>query len=284
MILNTKHKRKAFAITCILMALFIWLLFFAGLKYLDPPPEKGITITFGQDLQGMGEKISLEEIPSKVEEPQPTEPQELNQDTERDVEIPKEELLTQNSDDEQTIVSAETPKPKPIKTPKPKQEENKEEAKPEIKKPSSETTNVLANILGAKAKDDSKTNSGQRDDKTQGNKGSLDGNPYSNSYYGGAGNTNSGTGKGWGLSGRNLLQGEKIMQDCNESGRVVVEIEVDKQGKVVKVKPGVRGTTNSAACLIEAAKKTAMTYRWNPDENAPNRQIGFIEINFRVGE
>ena len=35
---------------------------------------------------------------------------------------------------------------------------------------------------------------------------------------------------------------KSLKQDCNESGLVVVRIEVDRNGKVVKADPGVKGT------------------------------------------
>ena len=75
-----------------------------------------------------------------------------------------------------------------------------------------------------------------------------------------------------------------MQQECNQSGRVVVKITVDRSGKVVDAQPGVRGTTNSDPCLLEPARKTAFMHRWNPDSNAPSRQIGFVVVNFKLGQ
>ena len=126
------------------------------------------------------------------------------------------------------------------------------------------------------------SNANQGDDGTPGYKGDPNGNPYANSFYGGSGT--GGSGKGWGLNGRKNISGENIRQDCNEAGFVVVQIEVDRNGKVIRAKAGQKGTTNSAPCLLEAARKSALTYRFNADEKAPQTQIGFITINFRLGE
>ncbi|MDM9632127.1 energy transducer TonB [Robiginitalea aurantiaca] len=102
--------------------------------------------------------------------------------------------------------------------------------------------------------------------------------PYVSTYYGSPG---SGSGSGsYGLSGRSLASKEAVRQECNEEGRVVVQIEVDRSGKVIKVTPGVRGTTNNSSCLLESARKTALGYSWNSDDNAPDRQIGFVVVNF----
>ena len=87
-----------------------------------------------------------------------------------------------------------------------------------------------------------------------------------------------------GLNGRRYISGEKIFQDCNESGFVVVQIEVDRSGKVIRAKAGEKGTTNKAPCLLEAARKSALTYRFNPDDKAPQTQIGFISMHFKLGE
>jgi hypothetical protein len=32
------------------------------------------------------------------------------------------------------------------------------------------------------------------------------------------------------------------------------------------------------------AKKTALLHKWYPDNNAPTQQIGFVVIQFKLGE
>ena len=112
--------------------------------------------------------------------------------------------------------------------------------------------------------------------------GQPNGDPYATSYYGSPG-SGSGTG-GYGLNGRSLVNKGKVQQECNESGRVVVKIIVDRNGKVISATPGVRGTTNNNPCLLEPAKKTAFMHKWNLDNNAPNEQVGFVVVNFKLGE
>jgi hypothetical protein len=113
-----------------------------------------------------------------------------------------------------------------------------------------------------------------------GDKGQPDGDPYANTYYGSPG-TGSGTG-GYGLSGRSLANRGKVQQECNEEGRVVVRIMVDRNGKVIDAQAGVRGTTNNHPCLLEPARKTAFLHSWNPDSKAPSQQIGFVVVNFKI--
>ncbi|NNG10914.1 MAG: energy transducer TonB, partial [Arenibacter sp.] len=108
------------------------------------------------------------------------------------------------------------------------------------------------------------------------------GDPYATSYYGSPG-SGSGTG-GYGLNGRSLVNKGKVPQKCNEEGRVVVKIVVDRNGRVVSATPGVKGSTNTHPCLMEPAKKTAFLHQWNLDSNAPSQQVGFVVVNFKLGE
>ena len=112
--------------------------------------------------------------------------------------------------------------------------------------------------------------------------GQLNGDPYATSYYGSPG-SGSATG-GYGLNGRSLVSKGKVQQECNEEGRVVVKIIVDRNGSVISATPGVKGTTNNAACLLEPAKKTAFMHKWNLDAKAPDQQVGFVVVNFKLGE
>tara|TARA_R100000935_G_scaffold58912_1_gene99691 strand:+ start:56165 stop:57082 length:918 start_codon:yes stop_codon:yes gene_type:complete len=110
--------------------------------------------------------------------------------------------------------------------------------------------------------------------------GKPNGDPYATSYYGSPG-SGSGTGD-YGLNGRSLVNKGKVKQECNEEGRVVVKIIVDRNGKVVSADPGQKGTTNTHPCLMEPAKKTAFMHRWNLDSNAPSQQVGFVVVSFKL--
>ena len=43
---------------------------------------------------------------------------------------------------------------------------------------------------------------------------------------------------------------------------VIVKIIVNKNGNVIEADPGVKGTTNTAHCLLEPAKKIALSHKW----------------------
>lgn len=67
---------------------------------------------------------------------------------------------------------------------------------------------------------------------------------------------------------------------CDEFGKVVVRVWVNREGRTIKAEPGIRGTTESASCLFEEAKNAALQTTWTPFINAPEVQIGQITYNF----
>ena len=269
--LDTKHKKKSMTITVILHVVLLILLFYVGLTYLDPPPENGIAVNFGTMDTGSGNIQPSEPIKSA---PKETTPPPVSQPK---TEI-KEEVVTQDvqeapviKKEKQKEVQEETPvKQKPKETPK----------KPDPK-PDKTTTDALSNLINA-PKSDGTAKGSEGNDKTAGDKGDPDGDPNAKSYYG--------TGKGldgdgnYLLGGRKALNKEKYVQDCNEAGKVVVSIEVDRNGKVISATPGVRGTTNNSRCLLEPAKRAALATRFNSDSEAPAKQIGKIIYNFSLSE
>ena len=278
MVLNTVHKQKSFAITLVIMSLIVLALLIMKLTNAIIPPdaEDGIAITFGTDNMGMGE----------INPPKPTEQtvatEEPTEETPKTETTPTEQpVLTQNDEEETVVIPKEEVK---------KKKETPKETKPTPKKPqkpAASTTDALSSVLNASVKNPHSGNGSgsQGDDNVSGYKGDPKGNPYASSFFGDSSDgSGSGSGKSLGLNGRRYISGEKIFQDCNESGLVIVQIEVDRSGKVVRAKAGEKGTTNKAPCLLDAARKSAMTYRFNADEKAPQTQIGFLSIRFKLGE
>jgi len=67
---------------------------------------------------------------------------------------------------------------------------------------------------------------------------------------------------------------------CEEFGKVIVRVWVNKEGFTIKAEAGIRGTTESSPCLLKEAKNAAMKTTWTPYFNAPEVQIGHITYNF----
>ncbi len=301
--LDTRHKKKSFTLTTLLLSALLLLLFYVGLTYMDPPEEKGIAINFGQMDFGTGKvqpkekiksqpaKTSPEKVEEKFEEEKPVNEPELTKE-ETVPEKASEKLLTQESEESILMKQKQEAKRKAdIAATKARAEAERkkqqriaaEKAEAErIRKEKEGKRNKVDNLFGGLSESDGKVEGGEGDDNKAGDKGNPAGNPYATSYYGAPGSGN-GTG-GYGLSGRSLVNKGKVEQDCNEEGRVVVKIVVDKSGKVISATPGVKGTTNSHPCLLEPAKKTAFMHKWNLDSKAPKQQIGFVVVNFKLGE
>ena len=281
--LDTPHKKKSAGLTAVVAILLLLLFFMLGLTYYDPPISYGMEVNFGTLAQGSGEVQPTKSVQT-IEQPE-EKPVEVEEKVE--VTPPKEsteesikEVLTEK---ESTVVVPD--KKEEVKLREAVEEEPEPEVEPEpvkeVPKVSEATKSVVSNLLKNKTEDGEQTQ-GEGDDLVQGDKGKLEGNPYSSSYYNNYGL--GGRGKGYGLNGRNLQSNGKVVQDCNQEGTVVVRITVNNNGEVVQAVPGVKGSTNTHPCLIEPARKTALLHKWFPDNNAPAEQIGFVVIQFKLGE
>lgn len=295
-LLETKYEKKSFIITTALYVMLILLLLFLGLKYFDPPKEKGILVNFGTTEMGQGNTQPTTPVKTSPQQniPEPT-PEPQTQPTSSEV---KEEVATQETEEapvikeekeekeiqpEKNEPEKEEPKEEKPETPEKPVEEPVEEV-PEKKpdpKPDKAVTDAMDNLLNG-PENEGESQNGEGDDQSAGDKGDPDGDPNAKSYYG--------TGKGldgdgnYRLGGRKALSKTKYTQDCNESGTVVVKIEVDKNGNVLNATPGAQGTTNSASCLMKPAKRAAMDTKFNKDSNAPSRQVGYITYVFKLSD
>ena len=277
--LQTTYEKKSFWTTAFILLAVLLLLFFAGLRYLDPPPENGILIAFGNTDPGN----SLTLAPPIQAATEETIVPEMNAATEVK-EVMVEEVVSEALEEVLTTADSELVLPKelaekaaesvPEKVPETLPEKIPEKV---IQQASAATKAALANILGAKEAQ----GSGIGNDGKSANQGLSDGSKYANSFYGST--TGEVQGFGFGLAGRSLASKGSVTPDCNEEGRVVVAITVDRSGKVIAADPGVKGSTNNAPCLLAPAKATAFMYQWAPDAEAPEKQIGFVVINFKLG-
>ena len=274
---ETKHEKDSAKITTLIAVILILLLFVVGHKYMDPPIEYGVAVNFGNSDVGKGNVQPLKPVksePLKVNEPPKIEESQSEPAKPQDV---KEEVITQ--DNEESIA---------IKKQKEAEAEALAEAKAEAeriereKRIQDEKRKKLDALIGGVSKSDGATTGSEGNDNQVGDKGQLDGDPYAPSYFGDPG-TGSG-GVGYGLNGRGRATYQTLKQDCNESGLVIVRIVVNQNGNVIEALPGVKGTTNTAQCLLEPAKKIALSHKWRSDANAPAKQIGFVKVNFNLGQ
>ncbi|MCL6264848.1 energy transducer TonB [Flagellimonas myxillae] len=288
--LDTRHKKKSFTLTTLLLSALLLLLFYIGLTYLDPPIENGIAVNFGTTDFGSGpvqpkekvrsepKQVKTEQIPEPVPEqpaPEPVAPPEpvekvVTQDNEETIRINQQKEARRKAEEAERRAKAEAERIA----------REKQEAEERQRKEQEAKKKNLDALIGGIGKSDGKTTGSEGDDNRPGDKGQPDGDPYAPSYYGSPG---TGAG-GYGLGGRSLVSKGKVQQECNEEGTVVVRIFVDRNGRVTRAEPGVKGTTNNAPCLLEPAKQTALMYKWNLDSKAPSTQIGHVVVKFKLGQ
>ncbi|MCT4699793.1 energy transducer TonB family protein [Tenacibaculum haliotis] len=272
-IFETEHKRKSAIITAVILMLLIVGVFNFGMKYLDPPIEYGLAINFGNSEVGSGEPVEKTKSQSAPEKPQ----EEVAEEPVKEIpqETVTEEVLTSETTKEVPVIEKSKEKKEVVKE-VPKKITPKKKPKPT---PSKETTDALNSLLNGTSKDGA--TKGEGDDDKSGVKGNEKGDPNASKYYG---NSGSGSGGNYNLKGRTALSKPIQKPDCQEEGTVVVSIEVDQNGKVIKAIPGVKGSTNTAACLLKPAKEAALRTKWNAAVNAPSKQRGTIIYKFSLSK
>jgi len=82
------------------------------------------------------------------------------------------------------------------------------------------------------------------------------------------------------LPGRNHLYLPIPIYLCQGSGKVMLNIEVNQQGNVLKAEIETAESTTSDPCLIETAVNTALLSRFNPDIKSPKIQKGTLTYIF----
>jgi len=280
---RTNEEKKSAIITTILFLIMLFVMSFAifppEIKEMEGGGGGGtIALNFGFDQEGKDNNFySADPV---VAPKQKAETKNVSS-----------ELLT--SDNQDAVAIKDVPK---------KEISKKTHSQPEITtptkpQPDKSVTDAIGNLLSGDGNSDKTGNQGRTNGKLneqgyQGDGGSGTGlggghgdgqGIGTGSGYGSGVGSGSGSGHGnYKLSGRKALTMPAPEYKCNEEGTVIVEITVDRNGKVIEAKPGVRGTTNMAECLVNIAKNTALQTKFDPSTTAPNRQIGTIIYNFKL--
>ena len=93
------------------------------------------------------------------------------------------------------------------------------------------------------------------------------------------GHGGNGGGPAYDLGGRGAKSISTPSRDFNEEGKVVVDIWVDKEGRVQRTEIG-KGTTVTDSNMLESAKRAAYNSIFNKDEKAADLQRGTITYTF----
>lgn len=82
------------------------------------------------------------------------------------------------------------------------------------------------------------------------------------------------------IKGRTMIKAPVITNATEKKGRVVVKIEVDKYGNVLKAKPGYVGSTTTDKYLLVKAMKAAKDAKFNVYMKGPIMTEGLITIEY----
>ena len=285
--------------------IFLHLVFFAILilvSFAAPKPpenEKGIMVNFGTDETGWGtiepsppasqqnEAAALPSTPPQAEATIPAESKAKSKE---------EALTTQNIDKEAPEVKKVDPDTEKKLKEKLEAEkirkveldaERQKKAQAEIErkrieseqKRVSDIVNRTKNAL-ANSKNSGTNTTSEGEVGGTGNQGVPTGSVDSKVHGQGGGTGNSGNGISYDLGDRQSKNLPTPIYDYQGSGRVVVEISVDKSGKVIEAVPGVRGSTTLDEYLLRTAKEAALQATFTPKSDAPVKQKGTITYNF----
>jgi len=289
----SSDQKKSIALSVLIYGTLLLILFF--IRFWPPANLTeltggggggGVTVNFGDSDLGSGANYKSEILDVKNQTKQtPTKS------------TPEEAILSQENTTEESVVIPQ--KVKPLKpTPVLKEEPKLVVVKPKV---SNNTNDALSSIMKGANK------GGDGDDKTAGNKGKANGSLSSNGYYGtggsgggtGGGNGTgngigtgsgygagsgggSGNGSGYSLGNRKAISKPAPKYTCNETGKVVVEVSVDRNGRTIDAIAGIKGTTNTARCLLDQARIAAMNTKWDASSDAPEKQVGKIVYNFNL--
>jgi outer membrane biosynthesis protein TonB len=261
--------------------------------------DEGLLVDFGYSDTGKGdEEPSAVYSPNdnRYKPPVPAQQQNSAATTPqyKPTEIKEEDLLTQ---DHEPAASLQTKKKEPKvvekKKPDPALELEKKRKQELLAQQRLEEQNILKkqqeermigsinsrvkNAFGGGSTDNGSTSQSEGITYGTGNQGDPNGQPGVKRYGPGGGN---GKDISFTLEGRRALNMPPPTYPGNEGGIVVVEVTVDKRGKVSHARPGIFGSTSSDPDLLEAATKAARAARFNVDDNAPAFQKGTITYHF----
>lgn len=259
---------KAIGISTALLAGFILLSFFIVLNSSMPEDvgTGGIIVNFGTAEMGMGDDLMSIDEPSVDPNANNAMPDKVVQTTPAEnpsVQTSDKSIVTQNTEDAPEVVTEEK-----ASTTAPATTAPTKESKP----------SVNANALYKGKKNDG-SGKGDGTGNTPGNQGSAQGDPLSPDYgEGGSGNG----GVRLSLANRRFVNIPKIDDQGQSSGKIAVEIRVDKTGTVVFARAGARGTTLSDLKLWRKCEAAVVGAKLNQLESAPDVQTGVVVFNFKV--
>jgi TonB family protein len=280
------EKGKGLAGSILIHLVLLMVLVFVSFS-IPPPPvsEEGIMVNFGTDETGLGE---IEPSPvAAMAEAVPPPPSNVA------VKAEEEPLLTQNDEEapevkkvdpeaarkKKELAEAERIKRETLEAER-KIKEQEEIERKRIEADQQRQTDIMNRTKNALAgsKNAGTTSTSEGVAGGPGNQGVVTGSVDSKVRGDGGGTGNNGI--SYDLQGRGFQKLPTPKYDYQGEGRVVVEVSVDREGKVTQAIPGSKGSTTLDEYLLRVAKEAAMEARFEAKPSAPVVQKGTITYNF----
>jgi TonB family protein len=274
------EKIKGIAGTVLVHVVLGLLLYFLVLRTPPTPPEKGVEVMLGVDIEdGTVDQPAVASKPVVNTPPPPTPPVDnskadepvITQDIEESVVLPTDEPKKAQPKKEKP---KETVKPKkPEKTPEQIQQEKEEAERKERERIEKETRENAENSIANAFSKASKMNEAKKTEEKEASAGSPDGNSNAGQK--------SGVGIGFDLEGRQPgSDGLAVpVYDVQDEGTIVVAITVAPDGRVLLAE--IDRTINANKKLRDAAVNAAKNTRFNSIDGL-NNQHGTITYNFKL--
>ena len=238
--MTKQNRNKAIAVSITVTVHFIVIVLLFVLALTTPLPLPGEAgVEVNLGMYNEGMGVQQQPKPKPVVEAPKPQPQQ-----------PKEETVTQDTEEAPAI---EEPKPKKKEEPKVNERALFKPVNTPVEEPSSEGNT-----------------------ETPGDQGNPNGGQNINNYEGQGG---AGGGPSYDLGGRNAKSLPRPSSDFNEEGTIVVDIWVDRDGRVTTAQIG-KGTNITNTHMRQAAVNAAKTSVFSPDQEAAELQRGTITYRF----
>lgn len=220
---------------------------------LEDPLDGAVAVSLGEpDFGGPDASTAMAE-------PTPTEPQDQ-----------VDEQVTSDIEDAPEVQTTPTPTPTPRPTPTPTPTPQTEPER------TVDRRGLFSSSGGGSGDGTQSGDQGQKD-------GSETGKPDGSGTSGTQGTGFEGDGFSGNINGFRVVAGYKPENNQQEFGKVTVIVCVDKNGKVVEVRPGGTPTTNTSKHLENLSIQAAWKFTFQRIGDATNKNCGYITFNYRAG-
>ena len=281
------EKKKGIVGTLIIHGVLLILLIVVAFTPPKPPEfEEGIMVNFGTDETGFG---MIEPSPPPVQEEATVPPPKAAPKVQKE-----EPLLTQNNEEAPEVKKvdpeAEKKRLEKVEADRKLKEQLEAERKKKVaeeaerkrieaeQKRQADIMNKTRDAL-ANSKNAGTTSTSEGEAGGKGNQGVQTGSVDSKTRGEGSGLGNQGN-ISYDLGGRGFQSLPKPDYVYQGDGKVVVEVSVDRSGKVIQARPGFTGSTTLDDYLLKVAKEAALKARFEAKSDAPAVQKGTITYIF----